>query len=47
MRLARCVLGFLTFFSFAAACAQPYPAKPVKLIVPFPPYIIGFVQPAR
>jgi tripartite-type tricarboxylate transporter receptor subunit TctC len=37
MRVARCVLGFLAVLFFAAGQAQPYPAKPVKLIVPFPP----------
>jgi tripartite-type tricarboxylate transporter receptor subunit TctC len=37
MRVARCVLGFLAFVFLTAAPAQPYPAKPVKLIVPFPP----------
>jgi tripartite-type tricarboxylate transporter receptor subunit TctC len=37
MRVARCVLGFLAVIFFNAVPAQPYPAKPVKLIVPFPP----------
>jgi tripartite-type tricarboxylate transporter receptor subunit TctC len=37
MRVARCVLGFLAVVFFAAAHAQPYPAKPVRLVVPFPP----------
>ena len=37
MRVVRCVLGFLALFSVAAAQAQSYPSKPVKLIVPFPP----------
>lgn len=37
MRVARCVLGFLAVAFFAAAHAQPYPAKPVRLVVPFPP----------
>jgi tripartite-type tricarboxylate transporter receptor subunit TctC len=37
MRVAKCVLGFLTVAFFAAVHAQPYPAKPVRIIVPFPP----------
>ena len=37
MRVVRCVLGFLALFAVAAAQAQSYPSKPVKLIVPFPP----------
>jgi tripartite-type tricarboxylate transporter receptor subunit TctC len=30
-------LFFLLFFAMAAAQAQPYPAKPIRIIVPFPP----------
>ena len=30
-------LFFLLFFAVAAAQAQPYPSKPVRIIVPFPP----------
>ncbi len=37
MRVVRCVLGFLALFAVAAAQAQSYPSKPVKLLVPFPP----------
>lgn len=37
MRVAKCVLGFLTVAFLTAAHAQPYPAKPVRIIVPFPP----------
>lgn len=37
MRVARGVLGFLAVVFFAVAHAQPYPAKPVRLVVPFPP----------
>ena len=30
-------LVFLSFFVTALACAQAYPAKPIRLIVPYPP----------
>jgi len=35
--MSRLVLGFLACCLAAAAAAQTYPAKPVRLIVPFPP----------
>jgi len=37
MRVAKCVLGLLAVALFTAVHAQPYPAKPVRIIVPFPP----------
>jgi len=37
MHVARCILGLLAFVLFAVAHGQSYPAKPVRLIVPFPP----------
>jgi tripartite-type tricarboxylate transporter receptor subunit TctC len=37
MSVAKCVLGFLAFAFFTVAHSQPYPAKPVRLVVPFPP----------
>jgi tripartite-type tricarboxylate transporter receptor subunit TctC len=33
----RQALGVLIGFAAAAACAQPFPAKPIRYIVPFPP----------
>jgi len=35
--MRKLVLGFLALSFVAAAQAQPYPSKPIKLIVPFPP----------
>jgi tripartite-type tricarboxylate transporter receptor subunit TctC len=37
MRIAGWIRGLLAFAFITAAHAQPYPAKPVRLIVPFPP----------
>ena len=37
MHVTRCILGLLAFVLFAVAHGQSYPAKPVRLIVPFPP----------
>jgi tripartite-type tricarboxylate transporter receptor subunit TctC len=35
--MARVVLAFFLLLAAAAAAAQSYPAKPLKLIIPFPP----------
>jgi tripartite-type tricarboxylate transporter receptor subunit TctC len=37
MRIAAWIGGLFALVFFAVAHAQPYPAKPVRLIVPFPP----------
>ena len=38
--LQRGVLGLALAFLAAAATAQPYPSRPVRLIIPFPPSVI-------
>ena len=37
MRITKCVLGFLAVAFVTFVHAQAYPAKPVRLVVPFPP----------
>lgn len=37
MRLARCLAALAVAFAAPLAMAQAYPAKPIRLIVPFPP----------
>ena len=37
MKLGRCLTAFALACAATLALAQPYPARPVKLIVPFPP----------
>src|ERR671924_376404 len=37
MRLRRCLLGFILALHIGFALAQSFPAKPLKLVTPFPP----------
>ena len=33
----KCLVFAVLFLVMGAACAQPYPSKPLRLIIPFPP----------
>ncbi len=35
--MKKLLFGFLAWSFFSLACSQPYPAKPVRIVVPFPP----------